>query len=52
VSRKITSAFTFGNKKAMSEKDKTLSVLFQAPTDIMTQTSFEEVRISSQLPCH
>jgi hypothetical protein len=36
----------------MSEKDKTLSVLFQAPTDIMTQTSFEEVRISSQLPCH
>lgn len=47
VSRKITSAFTSGkSSKHQSDKEKTLSKLFQAPTDIMTQTSFEEVYIN------
>lgn len=43
--KKISTAFSSGkNRKNMSEKEKTLSELFQAPLDIMTQTGFEEVR--------
>jgi len=41
-SKRITSAFSSG-KRSTNEKEKTLSELFQAPLDIMTQTGFEEV---------
>jgi hypothetical protein len=49
TTKRITAAFTSGvSRKQQSEKEKTLAVLFQAPLDIMTQTTFEEVRTK----CH
>lgn len=35
----------------MNEKEKTLSELFQAPLDIITQTGFDEVFYKSRFYC-